>query len=256
MLTTDLVLVTYPPDYEWLQFLFRSLPRMTGWRDLLVIIEEGDEVPPLPAGARLIRCQRYRGSNMPAPARGPGHLGQQIEKMGSWRHTDAERILWLDSDIVVCRPVDIQSDESISLERPWVYPCRWDHAGACAVHRAGTAALLGFDAPGETMCRHPFVLPRWLVEECWHAVGGQQGIMGAPETSEFNVLMSYAMVRHPEAVRVAWHEHETLRDPVTWEVIGEMLPKCMAQFYSKAGVAESMNTIKEFGLDVDLGESN
>lgn len=72
--------------------------------------------------------------------------------------------------------------------------------------------------------------------------------MGVPETSEFNVLMGYAMVRHPEAVRVAWHEHETLRDPVTWEIIGEMLPKCMAQFYSKAGVAEVLETMRVLGL--------
>ena len=35
MLTTDLFLVTYPPDHVWLPYLFRSLPRATGWRDLI-----------------------------------------------------------------------------------------------------------------------------------------------------------------------------------------------------------------------------
>ena len=248
MPTTDLFLVTYPPDYPWLPYLWRSLPRATGWRDLIVVIEDGDEAPPLPVGARLLRCPRYRGTDMPAPARGPGHLGQQIEKMGAWRYTCADRILWLDSDLVFTRPVDLQTDESISLERPWVYPCRWDHAGPCAVHRAGTAKLLEFDPPGETMARHPFVLPTRIVEECWNHVGGVRGIVSAPEMSEFNVLMSYAMVKHPDAVRVAWHEHETLRDPDTWEVIGQMPPACMGQFYSKAGVEAAQETLRALGL--------
>ena len=229
MTTADLVVKTYPGDYSWLPYLFRSIAKYaTGWRELIVIIEEQYDAPPLPEGARLVRCRRYEGTDC-SPFR-----GVPIERIGAWRHSDADVLVFVDSDCVFCRPVDMQTDPTIRIERPAVLWREWDGAGPCQKWRAPARATLGFDPPWLTMCRYPFVFPRELLRYCWDFCGGEERLRGI-DLTDWEVVGNFALVKRPEAVT-----------KVRYDVAG---PDCIHQFWNKGGVTHPLSQ-----ADIEAGE--
>lgn len=194
MITADIVLKTYPGDYEWLPYLYRSIAKYaTGWRRLIVIIEEQYDAPPMPEGAKLVRCRRYEGTSCP-PSR-----GVPIERLGAWRHTDAEALAFIDSDCVFCRPVDLQTDPTINLERPVVLWRNWSEGGPCQKWRTPATLALGFYPPLLTMCRYPFVFRRDVMRDCWEHCGGPRRLEQL-DVTDWEVLGNYTLKAWPEAV--------------------------------------------------------
>ena len=57
MITTDIVVKTYPADYDWTPYLFRSIDKfVTGYRRIVLIIEEQFPDPDdIPYGAVVCR---------------------------------------------------------------------------------------------------------------------------------------------------------------------------------------------------------
>ena len=215
MLSIDIVVKTFPGDYPWLPYLWRSIAKyVTGYRDLIVIIEEQYEAPPMPDGAKLVRCRRYEGTDCP-PDR-----GVPIERLGAWRHSNADVLAFVDSDCVACRPLDLQTDPTINVERPIVLFTDWETSGPCQKWREPAKAALGFDPPWLTMCRYPFVFQRELMRECWDFCGGEERLRTVPCT-DWEVIGNYALVKRPDAV-TALH-------------VSKAGPKCAHQFWNKGG---------------------
>ena len=248
-LTTDIFLITFPDDYQWLPFLFRSIARhVMGFDRLVVVVEEGDE-PPLAllqnSGVRaweIERCRRYRGTSY------PGYTGQAIEKLRAWHYTDAERVMFIDSDCVFTRPLDLQTDPHINLAKPIVWWRQWNEAGPALCWKESTDQILGFSSYGETMCRHPFVFPGWMLHLLWERIGGEERLFRFPRVSDFNLMGNFAFsledqVGYSEDMFTLNHwpppppaateaDHARLGEAIAVEVPGA----CVRQFWSRKGV--------------------
>ncbi len=217
-MTTDLFLVTYPRDYEWLPYLFRSIERyVTGFRRLVMVLEQGDPEPEHPGFVTVKRCPRY-------PNDGTGlHFCQPVEKLRAHEHTDADRVLFVDSDCVFIAPVDLETYEHPLIVAPW------DRAGQAQCWYEPTRQLLRFEPPFETMRRHPSIYATAFLSEVWDHIGGREGIArardrGLTAVPEFNVLGNYAVMNRPEQFTI-------LR-----EGADDLPPRVIRQFWSHGGL--------------------
>jgi hypothetical protein len=228
MITCDLIVKTFPGDYPWLEYLFRSIAKYaTGYRDLLVIIEEQYKAPPLPEGARLIRCRQYEGTSCP-PSR-----GVPIERLGAWRHSDADVLIFIDSDCVLCRPVDFQTDPTINLDRPVVLWTEWEGAGPCQKWRLPAQMALGYEPKVLTMCRYPFVFPREMLERCWNCCGGEERLRNI-DLTDWEVIGNFALMQ------LNLRRMRNLPDDVTPVHASKAGPACVHQFWGQGGVTHPL----------------
>jgi hypothetical protein len=259
-LKADLFLVTYPGDHPWLPYLFFSIAKFvkqSSYRNLVIVLEKGDpkcqaiETAERELGAVVKRCQKYRGTAV------PGYLGQQIEKLRAWKHTDAERIVVLDSDEVFCRPVDLQSDPAIKLERPLLIWRKWENAGKAACWRSTTREVLGWEPLGETLCRDPYVYPSAFLREAWKMLGGEKRLRGFANrptntgVSEFNLLGNIALKHHAWMFTLMEAKGHAIVDEMTCAAADPRLPRaCIKRFWSHYGVSDPsvQRKMKELGL--------
>jgi hypothetical protein len=230
MKTVDILVKTHPPDYDWLPYLFRSMARVRGYRSLVLLLEEQYPDPPdLPDYVVVKRSRRYVGTDYCS------NLGAVMERLRAWSYTDAERIVFVDSDCVWSRDVDLQAEPTINLARPVVLWRTWHDAGPAAFLRGPAAETLGYQPPRETMVRYPFTFPREVLSRCWDFIGGESRLSRlttkeardahphSPEIyllppTDWNVLGSFAIDHTPDLVT-----------PVNWRDAG---PACVHQFWS------------------------
>ncbi|HJX66269.1 MAG TPA: hypothetical protein VJ860_20210 [Polyangia bacterium] len=205
-LVTDLFLITYPKDYDWIPYLFRSIARnVSGYDRLIVVVEEG-EPSPLdilrahgPRNWTVERSRRYTGTDV-VP-----YIGQSIEKLRAWEYTSADRVVIVDSDCVFARPVDLATDPDAGVARPVLLWRPWEEAGDANCWHDTTATLLGFEPPYETMCRHPFCFPTWMLHQLWEHMGGEEVLRASERVSDFNLMGNFALAKHPEKFRaIRW----------------------------------------------------
>ena len=230
--STDLFLVTYPPDYQWLPYLFRSIDqRVIGFRRLVMVLEDGYPEPPaLPWYVTVKRCRSFSGE-------GHGrHFSQPVEKLRAFRYTDADRVLFIDSDCVFTEMLDV------AIYEPPVIVAPWDRVGDALCWYEPTKLLLGFEPPFETMRRFPFVYPTWFLRELWQHLGGHAGIaarraQGLTAIPDFNLMGNYAIMRHPDKFELCREGCEGLP------------PRVIRQFWSHGGLTpEVLAELDELGL--------
>ena len=230
MLTVDIIVKTYPTDYDWLVYLWRSFSRVSGYRNIVVLLEEQYPIPPgLPSNAVVARTRRYVGTDYPS------NLGSVVERLRAWSYTDADRIVYVDSDCMWSRDVDLQTDPTINIEKPVVLWRTWGEAEGAAFLREATAQTLGYMPKFETMCRYPFCYPREVVKACWDWCGGEERIYnlstkeeresaGVPpycrtlSPTDWDTLGNYAIDHRPGSI-TATH-------------VKDAGPRCIEQFWS------------------------
>jgi len=195
--TVDIFLRTYERDYPWLEFLWRSiaLHQVAGFRRVVIVHPPNQPGPPPPPIPHLIVPEDRVYPN--------DYAGQMITKLRAGGHTDADEVVYVDSDCVFITPVDFQT---------WQYPllCTpWEQVpDAKAAWYEQTKTLLGFEPPFETMRRFPFVYPADFVREVYAHIGGVERCLSLladykiQGMSEFNVLGNYAIVKCPEKFHV------------------------------------------------------
>jgi len=219
--SVDIVCKTYPPDYCWLPYLFRSVGmRVTGYRDFLLVLEEDYPVPEmidgvgLPARTRIVRIPHYE----PGEQSGKGAV---ISRLGIWRQSDGDCFVFVDSDCVFTRNVDLRSDPTVNAAKPVVLWRTWEESGRGVIWRPKAAALLGYNPERETMCRYPFQFPRAVLQKFWEAVGGEERMWGI-DLTDWNALGNFAIDKTPDAIT-----------PGAWSNAGAA---CVRQFWSRANV--------------------
>lgn len=230
MLTIDVVIKSYPQDYDFLVYAFRSLERVRGYRNVVLILEEQYPEPSeLPSNAIVSRSRRYVGTDYPSDH------GAVIERLRAWDHSDADVLIFSDSDCCWSRDVDLQTEPTINAEKPIVLWRTWEEAGGAAFLEAPAARTLGYEPKVETMCRYPFCVPRDVLKACWDFLGGEERLLNlttkaerdaSPEKpasyllppTDWNVLGNFAIDHMPEAIT-----------PLHWSAAG---PPCVHQFWS------------------------
>ncbi len=93
----DIFIRTYKNDLPWLAYALKSIHKyVTGHRNIIVAIPM-DQVRLL----SHLSVEKVVGVHDLED----GYLGQQLTKMQAWKLTDADAVVFWDSDVVATRPV-------------------------------------------------------------------------------------------------------------------------------------------------------
>jgi len=99
----DILIVTYPKDYKWLEWSFKTLRKhMTGYRNIHIVLQGQSEFCERPNiisnGVTLHYEPGWEGR---------GYFHQQWIKLNADKYSDADYILHIDSDSFVKGPCDV-----------------------------------------------------------------------------------------------------------------------------------------------------
>lgn len=193
----DIVIRTYSKDIEWLNYALLSIHKyVTGYRHVIVAIPSED--------VKLLRhlsAEKVVGvSDLQ-----DGYLGQQMTKMQAWKLTNADAIVFWDSDVVATQPVDIRS-EYFEGDKIIRYKTRYSSLGSACPWQPIVAKSVGFTPEWEYMRRMPLTYWRSTLEKCeqfmvdLHGCSLEYYINSQPyrSFSEFNTLGAFSEARDPE----------------------------------------------------------
>lgn len=235
----DLFIRTYRNDLEWLGFALKSIHKyVTGYRNIIIAIPE-DQVHLL----SHLTQERVVGVKDLAD----GYLGQQLTKMQAWQLTDADAIVFWDSDVVATRHIDVRT-EYFKDDKIILYKTRYS-----SINKSGhecpwqpiTAKALGFTPEWEYMRRMPLVYWVETLTRCeqfmvaLHKSSLEHYVKTRPfrEFSEFNVLGAFAEAQTPE--RYAFVDTESI----------DMPPCAVDQMWSWGGLTNEVKIkLESYGL--------
>jgi hypothetical protein len=184
----DMYLVTYPRDYQWLPYLFRSIVKhVRGFRNLHVVVPACESLPESVSIIERSGMKVIGGTIQPWLNT---YVGQGAAKLMAWQRCDADEVCYLDSDLLFTREFTPDSMRTNGKLRIEFVP--WEEAGGAQCWREATRQLLRAEPPYETMRRHPFQFPTMTIRRAYHHVGGEIGYMGVHMPSEFDLLGNYA----------------------------------------------------------------
>ncbi len=197
---TDIVIRSYSPDFQWLTLCLKSIQRWaTGFRRVVVIVPNG-HIPP--TGTSEIVYYVHES--------GDGYMEQQVSKLHADCFTDAEFLLFLDSDTIFNRPVCPEDFIVDYRHVRWLYtPYSSLDGGDGQTWKKPTTKAMMRNVEREFMRRHPLVAPRWALREfrdwMWrnHGVSLERYILSQPDRqfSEWNALGAYLWFYHHDKVK-------------------------------------------------------
>lgn len=189
---TDIFIKTYGGDFEWLAYCLRSIQRFcTGFNEIIIVCDEGDR-----AGLEQFGLTREKVFYVPLEFN--GYLFQQWIKLNAHTYSEADFIMFVDSDCVFTKlttPNDfIKSGKPIILKTPY------ETIPEVIFWKELTELTLKEEVEFEYMRRLPLLYRRDTIENClnhvnpFHEQGLKTFISRQPnhEFSEFNLLGAYA----------------------------------------------------------------
>jgi hypothetical protein len=232
---TDIFIKTYPKDYPWLEYCLRSIVKFaSGFRRVIVISPDtnfGFEIP------RGIEVQLVQD-------REPGYLWQQAVKLRADAYTDADEILFMDSDCIFTEQVSPETfkrgDKVLWMMTPW---SEVTDQNAREQWLPSMTRFLGHVPAYEFMRRHPFLFPRWLFDELrkfcdfMHGMDLDKYIMNSGAFSEFNSAGGYAFSAHND--KFVWMDTSKEASP----------PVVVMQHWSHGGLDDAAKGKMDLALD-------
>lgn len=151
----DIFIRTYSKDIPWLAFALKSIHKyVTGYRNIIIAIPT-DQVGLLNHLTQEKVVGVYDLED--------GYLGQQLTKMQAWKLTDADAIVFWDSDVVATDPIDVRS-EYFKDGRIILYKTRYSSLGSACPWRPIVEKSMGKSVEWEYMRRMPIVHYRSTLE--------------------------------------------------------------------------------------------
>jgi hypothetical protein len=185
----DIFIRSYEKDFKWLAYALKSIHKnVRGYQQVIVAVPEGQ-------GHLLSHLTAERVIEVPDLPN--GYIGQQLTKMTAWMYSDADAILYWDSDTAALEPVDI-AQEFLYRGKPIIYYTPWEKVGDAICWKACTEKALGAPAEFEYMRRLPLLYLRDTVGDCCAYIERTVGRSLVPymnsidRFSEFNALGAFA----------------------------------------------------------------
>lgn len=144
----DIFIRTYSADLKWLQYALTSIHKFcTGFRDIIIVIPE-HQIQLLEqlnlTKEKIFTCPKYKDD----------YLGQQVTKLYADDYTDADYILYTDSDTLFTMPV---TQKNFTLEgKPLILKTKYEKVETAIIWQPVTEKALGFKVDFEFMRRLPF----------------------------------------------------------------------------------------------------
>lgn len=231
----DMYLRTYEGDYKWLPYLFKSIEKfVTGYQHIIIQAPEDQlQTLRLPKWPEIVF--------IPAQSRGKGinkntgmpddYNGQQIDKLYAWHYCEAGgAVLFLDSDCVFTRPVDVSCDEDLWVgDRPVLWYTPWKDVGPALCWKEPVYKILDFEPEAETMRRHPMIHIVEVLRDLYNYIDQP---LTQDRISEFNLMGNFALMHY----RHLYDSRDTSIYP--------MPPPLVRQFWSWGGLEAALPEIK------------
>lgn len=186
-MTTDILIRTYEKDLDWLGYALKSIHKhVTGWRRIVIAIPKGQGHLLSHLTAETV----IEVDDLPN-----GYIGQQLTKMEAWKYTDADAVLFWDSDVIATEPHDVA--EYFKEGKPILWCTPWDKVGDAICWKGCTEQALGFEPPFEYMRRMPVLHLRGALVDCYYYVERTVGksleryLSSVDRFSEFNVIGAF-----------------------------------------------------------------
>lgn len=203
--TVDVFIRTYEKDIKWLTYCLASIQKyLTGYRNIIICIPEGQQhlLSHLTL-EKVVTCPVYEDD----------YLGQQISKMLAYKYTDADKIFYMDSDLILLRPVDISECEIDG--KPIIYKTDYKKAGDAIIWKKVTEKYLGIEISHEYMRRHPFLYLRETLENIDRDFPVEEYVTKQPyrQFSEFNAIGAYIDINEKEKYSIIDTETISMPEP-------------------------------------------
>jgi hypothetical protein len=185
-MNVDIFIRTYSKDIDWLHIALASIQRhVTGYRNIIITIPDKNLLSMLTI-EKVIQVDDMQD----------GYIGQQLTKMEAWKYTDADAIVFWDSDVIACEPVDVS--EWIKDGKPIIWKTKYELTQT--PWRPITEKAVGFDVEWEYMRRMPLTYLRSTLVDCQAFIEGvhkrplRNYLSSVPHRafSEFNAIGAYA----------------------------------------------------------------
>jgi hypothetical protein len=236
-MTIDIFIRTYQNDLEWLGYALKSLHKhVTGYRRIVITI---------PKAQRHLLNHLTAETVIGVDDLQDGYLGQQLTKMRAWKHTDADAIVFWDSEVVATQPIDIRGEYFLG-GLPIIYKTRYSSMGDQNPWQPIVAKAVGFTPDWEYMRRMPLLYWRdtLMSAEAYivalHSMSLEYYIRSQPyrSFSEFNVIG--ALAEAEERDRYAFIDTESV----------EMPANKADQMWSWGGITPEVKAkLSAYGLD-------
>lgn len=209
--TIDLFIKSYFRDFGWLKIALDSITRnVSGFRNIVIIIPEHE--------AELFKSVfdkktlNGRAIVVYIKEKNPGYLWQQVCKMEAYMYSDADFIMYWDSDCFAHKKLNVQ--DLLVDDKPEILYTPYEKVGDAVVWREITESVMGEKVDFEFMRRFPLMYHRSTIAKInfWKP-SLETIIMGSNRFSEFNFLGAYAFKYEKDKYRFVNTDDWVYTDP-------------------------------------------
>jgi len=182
----DIFIKSYFKDFWLLYIALKTITKyVTGYNNIILLIPEHEkdlfDTRNMPERTLIHYVKEY----------GQGWLFQQWCKINAHTYSDADFIMFSDSDCFFDHDLDLQT--LIPDNRPEILYTYWEKIPEALIWRQPTEAIMNESVPWEGMRRNNLIYHRdTLINLNKFQPNLQYIIMGAERFSEFNLMSSYA----------------------------------------------------------------
>lgn len=219
----DLFIKSYRPDFWLLQYSLLSIKKwVTGYNNIILLIPEKDK-------------EHFDTRNMPERTlihyvedKSPGWIWQQVCKLNAHKYSNADFIMFGDSDCFFTRPINLQ--DYVADDKPEILYTHYSKVGDALCWQKPTEEFMIHPVQYEYMRRNCLVYHRATligISEKWPNL--EERIMKMERFSEFNLIGAYAVeyeyekynfvntddwiYTEPKAVQCWSHSRKNSNDP-------------------------------------------
>lgn len=217
-MTTAIFIKTYIKDLEWLTHCLESISRFASGFDEVILVADNDCRGLIPQNNCVTKTVFVK--SWPN-----GYIQQQYEKLRAHEHTDADTILFVDSDCVFFRP--FCPDDFLVDGKPVLLKTRYELVGDGIVWKKITERTLSFEVSYEYMRRMPLIYRRntlIALRNAYPQIRYDLFRMMSREFSEFNVIGAFVERYEPNQYQILDTE------------VDELPPLFCRQFWSWGGI--------------------
>lgn len=223
----DIFIRTYHKDLEFLKYCLRSIHKfVTGYNEIIICIPEED--------AHLLDSWNLTKERIVKwkPLTNNGYIDQQISKLKAHEMSDADYILYVDSDVCFFTPTDLS--EFFIDGKPYLMRTRYELVGDAICWKKPTEDILKFSLKYEYMRRIPIMFKHSTLVALSNRVNIDK-LSQRERLSEFNLLGAYAAVSQAKEYCIIDTEHEALPKQVakqfwSWGTLTEEVKQEMEGF--------------------------
>lgn len=182
---TAIFIKSYAKDFNWLNYCLRSIKKfVTGYSEVILLLDEGSNVDlhlliELPNKIRIEWVKKE----------GNGYIFQQYCKLTAHHYTQAEKIMFVDSDCIFYKPVDLSKLDLEILYTPY------SMVGDAICWKECTEKVIKQTIDFEFMRRLPLTYHRSTLENFEKFIGElKYYVLNQNRFSEFNAIGAFAWI--------------------------------------------------------------